>query len=69
MITNHLTTLDLRDYVNEADYELIKGRSIIVKRLRTLPVEAIVRGYVIGSGWKDYKASGEICGIKLPSGQ
>jgi phosphoribosylaminoimidazole-succinocarboxamide synthase len=68
MVTNHLTTLDLRDYVNEADYELIKRRSIIVKRLRTLPVEANVRGYVIGSGWKDYKASGEICGIKLPSG-
>jgi len=68
MITNHLTTLDLRDYVNEADYELLKRRSIIVKRLKTLPVEAIVRGYVIGSGWKDYQASGEICGIKLPPG-
>ncbi len=68
MITNHLTTLDLRDYVNEADYELLKRRSIIVKRLKTLPVEAIVRGYVIGSGWKDYQANGEICGIKLPSG-
>jgi len=68
MITNHLTTLDLRDYVNETDYELLKRRSIIVKRLKTLPVEAIVRGYVIGSGWKDYQASGEICGIKLPPG-
>ena len=68
MITNHLTTLDLRDYVNEADYELIRRRSIIVKRLRTLPVEAIVRGYVIGSGWKDYQASGAICGIDLPPG-
>ena len=68
IITNHLTTLDLRDYVSEADYELLKRRSIIVKRLKTLPVEAIVRGYVIGSGWKDYQASGEICGIKLPPG-
>jgi len=68
IITNHLTTLDLRDYVSEADYELLKRRSIIVRRLKTLPVEAIVRGYVIGSGWKDYQASGEICGIKLPPG-
>ena len=67
-IANHLTTLDLRDYVDEADYELLKRRSIIVRRLKTLPLEAIVRGYVIGSGWKDYQASGEICGIKLPPG-
>ncbi|MCP4469152.1 MAG: phosphoribosylaminoimidazolesuccinocarboxamide synthase [Gammaproteobacteria bacterium] len=67
-IANHLTTLDLRDYVDEADYELLKRRSIIVKRLKTLPLEAIVRGYVIGSGWKDYQASGEICGIELPPG-
>jgi phosphoribosylaminoimidazole-succinocarboxamide synthase len=63
-----LTTLDLRDYVDAADYELLKRRSIIVRRLKTLPVEAIVRGYVIGSGWKDYQASGEICGIALPPG-
>ena len=68
IIANHLTTLDLRDYVDAADYEMLKRRSIIVKRLKTLPVEAIVRGYVIGSGWKDYQATGEICGIKLPSG-
>ena len=68
MITNHLTTLELRDYVNETDYELLKRRSIIVKRLKTLPVEAIVRGYVIGSGWKDYQANGSICGIELPPG-
>jgi len=67
-IANHLTTLDLRDYVDEADYELLKRRSIIVRRLKTLPLEAIVRGYVIGSGWKDYQASGEICGIRLPPG-
>jgi phosphoribosylaminoimidazole-succinocarboxamide synthase len=66
IIANHLTTLDLRDYVDAADYELLKRRSIIVRRLKTLPLEAIVRGYVIGSGWKDYQANGEICGIKLP---
>jgi phosphoribosylaminoimidazole-succinocarboxamide synthase len=68
IIANHLTKLDLRDYVDAADYEMLKRRSIIVRRLRTLPLEAIVRGYVIGSGWKDYQASGEICGIKLPPG-
>jgi phosphoribosylaminoimidazole-succinocarboxamide synthase len=67
-ITNHLTSLDLRDYVNANDYEQLKKRSIIVRRLKTLPVEAIVRGYVIGSGWKDYQASGAICGIDLPPG-
>jgi len=67
-ITNHLTSLDLRDYVDAADYELLKKRSIIVRRLKTLLVEAIVRGYVIGSGWKDYQANGSICGIELPAG-
>jgi phosphoribosylaminoimidazole-succinocarboxamide synthase len=67
-IANHLTSLDLRDYVDDADYRLLKNRSIIVRRLQTLPVEAIVRGYVIGSGWKDYQATGGICGIALPAG-
>ena len=68
IIRNHLTSLDLRDHVSEADYERLKKRSIIVKRLKPLPVEAIVRGYVIGSGWKDYQATGAICGIELPKG-
>lgn len=65
LVTNHLSNLDLREYVSAADYELLQPRSIIVKRLKPLPVEAIVRGYVIGSGWKDYQSSGEICGIRL----
>ncbi|MDH3633912.1 MAG: phosphoribosylaminoimidazolesuccinocarboxamide synthase [Gammaproteobacteria bacterium] len=68
LVANHLTDLDLRDHVSTDDYQLLRDRSIIVKRLKTLPVEAIVRGYVIGSGWKDYQATGEICGIKLPPG-
>jgi len=68
IIRNHLTDLNLEDYVSAEDYPYLAKRSIIVKRLKTLPVEAIVRGYVIGSGWKDYQATGEICGIKLPSG-
>ena len=68
IVKNHLTSLDLRDYVSADDYARLKNRSIIVRRYETLPVEAIVRGYVIGSGWKDYQASGAICGIELPAG-
>lgn len=68
LIPNHLTDLNLADYVSAYDYELLKDRSVIVKKLRQLPVEAIVRGYIIGSGWKDYQASGAICGIELPAG-
>ncbi len=68
LVTNHLADLDLRDYVSAADYALLEKRSIVVRRLQTLPFEAIVRGYVIGSGWKDYQASGKICGIALPAG-
>ena len=68
IIDNHLTDLDLRDYVGAEDYERLHARSIIVRRLKPLPVEAIVRGYIIGSGWKDYQANGSICGIELPPG-
>jgi len=68
MVENHLSDLKLQDYVSEQDYQYLASRSIIVKRLKTLPVESIVRGYVIGSGWKDYLASGAISGIQLPAG-
>ena len=68
IVRNHLTDLNLQDYLSADDYQLLKSRSVIVRRLKTLPVEAIVRGYVIGSGWKDYQATGEICGIPLPTG-
>ena len=68
LIDNHLTDLALEDYVSEDECQQLKNRSIIVKKLKPLPVEAIVRGYIIGSGWKDYQASGAICGIKLPQG-
>ena len=68
IIPNHLTDLNLADYVSAEDYELLKDRSVIVKKLRQLPVEAIVRGYIIGSGWKDYQDTGAICGIDLPAG-
>jgi len=68
MVKNHLSNLRLQDYVSQPDYQQLASRSIIVKQLKTLPVEAIVRGYIIGSGWKDYVASGAICGIQLPAG-
>jgi phosphoribosylaminoimidazole-succinocarboxamide synthase len=68
MVENHLSDLKLQDYVSEQVHRQLASRSIIVKQLKTLPVEAIVRGYVIGSGWKDYVASGAICGIQLPAG-
>lgn len=68
LVANHLTELKLADYVSAQDLESLEGRSVIVKKLKPLPVEAIVRGYIIGSGWKDYQASGSICGIALPQG-
>ena len=68
IVTNHLSDLKLSHYVSQQDYDLLKSRSIIVRRLKALPVEAIVRGYVIGSGWKDYQATGKICSIELPTG-
>jgi phosphoribosylaminoimidazole-succinocarboxamide synthase len=69
IIANHLVDLALHQVLPDAE-ELaqVEGRSIVVKKLQPLPVEAIVRGYIIGSGWKDYQKSGAICGIELPSG-
>ncbi len=67
IIKNHLTEFDIRDYVaNEDEFEQLNGRTIIVKKMNALPVEAIVRGYLIGSGWKDYQQTGAVCGIQLP---
>ena len=69
IIPNHLTGRLLSEVVPDtAERERLGERAIVVKRLRPLPVEAIVRGYLIGSGWKDYQASGGICGIALPAG-
>jgi len=69
VIPNHLADLTLEDVIpDQKEREQVMGRSIIVKRLTPLPVEAIVRGYLIGSGWKDYQNSGAVCGIKLPEG-
>ncbi len=69
LIGNHLTDTPLAEVVADAvQRAAIDGRAVVVHRLDPLPVEAIVRGYLIGSGWKDYRRSGAVCGIELPPG-
>ncbi len=69
IVPNHLAALPLADVVRDpAERATIAGRAIVVRRLKPLPIEAVVRGYLIGSGWKDYRASGAVCGIALPPG-
>ena len=70
IVKNHMTyDLDLIDLLDHPDQlEFFKKRSMIVKRLNPLPIEAVVRGYLIGSGWKDYQATGSVCGIELEEG-
>jgi len=69
IVPNHLTGIAPESVVKGAD-ELaqVKARAVVVKRLKPLPIEAVVRGYIIGSGWKDYQATGRVCGIALPTG-
>jgi phosphoribosylaminoimidazole-succinocarboxamide synthase len=69
VLPNHLSGIAPEAVVKtDADRAQIKGRAFVVKRLKALPIEAIVRGYLVGSGWKEYKKSGSVCGIKLPAG-
>ncbi|HKK13903.1 MAG TPA: phosphoribosylaminoimidazolesuccinocarboxamide synthase [Gammaproteobacteria bacterium] len=69
IVPNHVADLSLEQAVPDAaERAQVQGRAVVARRLRALPVEAIVRGYLIGSGWKDYQATGAVCGIDLPSG-
>jgi phosphoribosylaminoimidazole-succinocarboxamide synthase len=68
IVPNHLTGDDPESVVTEAERAQVRGRAMLVKRLKPLPVEAVVRGYLAGSGWKEYQQSGEVCGVKLPAG-
>ncbi len=69
IVPNHLSDLPLEDVLPDADERRqVAGRALGVRRLQPLPVEAIARGYLIGSGWKDYRATGAVCGITLPRG-
>jgi phosphoribosylaminoimidazole-succinocarboxamide synthase len=68
VIANHLTGVDPESVVAADERAQVAGRAFVVRRLTPLPIEAIVRGYVAGSGWKDYRSTGAICGIALPAG-
>lgn len=69
IVPNHLTNRSLESLIPDEEYRRpLIHRSIIVRRLKPLPIEAVVRGYLIGSGWRDYQATGAVCGIKLPDG-
>jgi phosphoribosylaminoimidazole-succinocarboxamide synthase len=69
LIPNHLLDVSLADTLaHDADLAQAQGRAVVVRRLKPLPVEAIVRGYLVGSGWKDYQKTGAVCGIPLPAG-
>ncbi|HLU08011.1 MAG TPA: phosphoribosylaminoimidazolesuccinocarboxamide synthase [Woeseiaceae bacterium] len=69
IVPNHLTERTLDPIIGDATLRgQLSGRAIVVKRLKPLPIEAVVRGYLIGSGWRDYQASGRVCGIELPPG-
>ena len=69
VVPNQLTGIDPETVVTGADEQTqVRGRSLVVKRLKPLPIEAVARGYLIGSGWKDYQETGAVCGIALPPG-
>jgi phosphoribosylaminoimidazole-succinocarboxamide synthase len=69
IVPNHLTSRPLESVIKDpAELALLEGRAGIVRRLKALPIEAVVRGYLIGSGWKDYQKTGAVCGIALPPG-
>ena len=68
IIPNHLTGISPESVVSPSEKLQVSERAFVIRRLKPLPVEAIVRGYVIGSGWNDYQRTGKICGISLPSG-
>jgi phosphoribosylaminoimidazole-succinocarboxamide synthase len=68
IVPNQLTGIDPESVVSENEKPEVRGRSVVVKKLKPLPIEAVVRGYIIGSGWKDYQKTGKVCGIELPKG-
>jgi phosphoribosylaminoimidazole-succinocarboxamide synthase len=69
VIPNHLSGIDPESVVKtEAEKAQVRGRAFVTKKLKPLPIEAIVRGYLVGSGWKDYKKTGTLCGLQLPAG-
>ncbi len=65
---NHLTGIDPTSVVPPAERDQVEGRAVVAQRLRPLPIEAVVRGYLAGSGWSDYSRDGRVCGLRLPAG-
>jgi phosphoribosylaminoimidazole-succinocarboxamide synthase len=68
VVPNHLTGADPESVVAPDELQQVRGRSMLVKRLKPLPIEAVVRGYLAGSGWKEYQQAGSVCGLALPAG-
>ncbi len=68
LMPNHMTDIDPESVVAPEERDQVKGRAIVVRKLLPLPIEAIVRGYLIGTGWKEYRQTGTVCGIRLPEG-
>ncbi len=68
LVPNHFTGDRVEDVVAAGELSLVEGRAVVAKRLKPVAVEAIVRGYIVGSGWKEYQKSGTVCGIQLPAG-
>lgn len=68
LVPNHFTGDKVEDIIPAAELPLVEGRAVVAKRLKPVAVEAIVRGYIVGSGWKEYQKSGTVCGIQLPAG-
>ncbi|SED92844.1 phosphoribosylaminoimidazolesuccinocarboxamide synthase [Pseudomonas anguilliseptica] len=68
LVPSHFTGDKVEDIVPAAELPLVEGRAVVAKRLKPVAVEAIVRGYIVGSGWKEYQKSGTVCGIQLPAG-
>ncbi len=68
IVPNHLTGMAPESVVSAAELDQVRGRAVVAKKLKPILVEAVVRGYLIGSGWKDYQAKGRVCGIALPKG-
>ena len=66
IIQNHLSNIGLEDVLSKEEAEALHGRAIVVKKLKPIAIEAVVRGYLIGSGWKEYNSKGSVCGISLP---
>ena len=68
LMPNHMTDIDPVSLVAPEERDQVEGRAIVVRKFKALPIEAIVRGYIIGTGWKDYQKTGAVCGINLPAG-